>query len=260
MGDMLELKPLPKGYISVSQANCYRTCPERYYQRYIKGIKVKPGFAMVIGSSVHEALETNFVIKKDSESHEDLSQGEFIDCFETKLTANVNQSKEQFGGVEHKDDPGKVKDTMINSLQIYHRELLPELLPTEIEQSYDIKLDNNLTILVRIDFIDNEKIVDHKTGKSKEKLTQPTVQLVIYNLARPELKLRMDRLVRVDKDKKFHQTFTWDSTPKEVTDKALNDLIDITKGIRAGIRYKNPGFRSMNCNMCGFKEINLCSG
>jgi len=47
---------LPKGYLSASQINMYRTCARQFYYRYIKGIIAPPSIALIEGRAVHQSI------------------------------------------------------------------------------------------------------------------------------------------------------------------------------------------------------------
>ena len=49
---------LPRGYLSASSLNMLLTCPRQFELRYIKGLIIPPGAALVTGSAMHRALET----------------------------------------------------------------------------------------------------------------------------------------------------------------------------------------------------------
>lgn len=48
---------LPKGYLSVSSARMFLKCPRQFEFRYVKGLIVPPGLALVEGVAHHAALE-----------------------------------------------------------------------------------------------------------------------------------------------------------------------------------------------------------
>lgn len=51
---------LPRGYLSASSLNMLLTCPKQFEFRYVKGLIIPPGAALVTGSAMHRTLETYY--------------------------------------------------------------------------------------------------------------------------------------------------------------------------------------------------------
>lgn len=264
--ETLELKDLPHGYLSVTQAEMARKCPQQYYYRYIKGLKMPPPFVLVKGSSVHQTLNTYFRLKK--EAHTSMLQDEFIDCFETDLESQIQKAKDSFGEIDYtrkekqgkewvkvKENPQTAKDRVRNetipSLQNYHQLELFKLTPEESEKEFNIELSTGLKILVKIDYIDNERIIEYKSSTKKMKITRPTNQMLTYSLSKPGLEVRMDRILI----KGENQIIPLGKINQETTTELLRDYDSVAKFIRSGIVFRNTGFNDMNCSMCGYKSI-----
>lgn len=247
--EIIELKNLPKDYVSVSQIEMFRRCPQQFYFRYVKGLKIPPPFAIVVGSSVHETLHTNFKIK--SETNQDMLQDEFIDCFDYNLTKNIQEAKITYGEINlENENPDKTKDEIIDTLKVYHADELPKLFPEKSELEFTLTLSTGLKIYGKIDYIDRQKIIEYKTAKNKQKIQSPPNQLSIYNLVSSNKNLRLDRLLR----KGNYEIFNF-ITSSERAKEILIEYNNISKFIRTGITYRNPGFNDINCNLCGYKDI-----
>lgn len=52
---------LPRGYMSVTQINMYRTCGKQFYFRYVKGLISPPSIALVEGRAVHQGIATGYL-------------------------------------------------------------------------------------------------------------------------------------------------------------------------------------------------------
>lgn len=48
---------LPKGYLSASQISMYLRCAKQYEFRYIKGLSIPPGIALLRGTALHSGFE-----------------------------------------------------------------------------------------------------------------------------------------------------------------------------------------------------------
>ncbi len=51
---------LPRGYLSASSLNMLLTCPKQFEFRYVQGLVIPPGAALVTGSAMHRTLETYY--------------------------------------------------------------------------------------------------------------------------------------------------------------------------------------------------------
>ena len=51
---------LPRGYLSASSIGMLLNCPKQFEFRYVKGLVIPPGAALVTGSAMHRTLETYY--------------------------------------------------------------------------------------------------------------------------------------------------------------------------------------------------------
>jgi hypothetical protein len=200
-----------RGYISASQLNMFRRCPEQFRRRYVLGEKVPPGPALVQGRADHEAVEANFVQKINS--HEDLPTGEvqarFAQAFDTTL--------DEFGGPAeldwNEDDPvtgadAKKKaavllDDGVRLVTAYHEQVSPLVQPLRVEDKFEVQL-GGLPIPVKgaIDAIvepseralanvlavaqpDGQRILERKTTKRNAVNPEWQLQRRIYQAVKP---------------------------------------------------------------------------
>ena len=262
MSETLEMGILPSGYVSNTQIEMMRKCPQQYYYRYVRGIKLPPPFAIVKGTAGHSALNTYFRIKGTQKT--DMLQDEFIDCFETELETACKNAQDNFGEVdttvtENKEKvkkplqelKDKAKNETIPSLKVYHAEQLPQLMPVECEQLHEIKLSTGLIIVAKQDYKDDKQIIDFKFSSRMETVTKPTNQLLIYSLLDPLLEVRLDRIITKGK----YQTIPLGTPKKAIVGECLREYDDISKIIRTGVVWRNEGFNGINCSICGYKSI-----
>jgi RecB family exonuclease len=124
------------------------------------------------------------------------------------------------------------------------------------EKQFEIEMENNVTILGRIDQVNriargDVEVVDYKTGKPKtQKDADASLQLSVYALAAGEvLELRPKRLV-------FYNLVTNEAVVTERGAKALDavrkTISETADLIRAGEFPARPGFI---CKHCDFQPI-----
>jgi RecB family exonuclease len=124
------------------------------------------------------------------------------------------------------------------------------------EKQFEIEMENNVTILGRIDQVnriarDEVEVVDYKTGKpKKQKDADVSLQLSVYALAAGEvLELTPKRLV-------FYNLVTNEAVVAERGAKALDSvrktISETADLIRAGEFPARPGFI---CRYCDFQPV-----
>jgi hypothetical protein len=81
-------------HLSTTSLKMYLRCPLQFMFRYVKGLKIPPVGAIVLGKSVHYGLEENFRHKQQSKKDLSLSKvleayAAFFDqekpCYDTRI-------------------------------------------------------------------------------------------------------------------------------------------------------------------------------
>ena len=238
---MLELSP--------TSINMFLRCQLQYQFRYIEGVKVPPSSAMVLGRSVHKALEENFRQKK--ESFEDLKVEDVLDIYSD---AFEEYSKE----VEKwEEDKGKEKDKGAKATKLYMKEKAKEINPDEVEEKIEIPVDEELKLVGYRDIRTVEgTIIDFKTTNAakKEIPFDYKLQLNIYALKDDSLNAEIHFIVKKNNPQIISLKHSLNSETQ---------VIDLAKAIKeqikTGIFVPTGLSHQWACNYCGFKDIGLCN-
>ena len=168
---------------SFSKIGTYKTCPYSYYLTYIQHVKRENGVYGILGSYVHEMLES-------------LEHG--------KMTNEeaVKKWKEQIDLMEFMDElkfpTEKSKHSYIEDITLYLKNFKPIDIGDKefaVEEHFKIKIsDFILQGYIDLYIIDNKKkeiqIVDYKTssksGFTKSHLLEKCYQLILYSIALEE--------------------------------------------------------------------------
>jgi len=207
------------GHLSPTQINMLTKCPMQWYLRYVEGIKVPPGIALILGKSFHEAKAMNG--EQKVESHADLPANDVVEYFADQYDKNIAlgmiwSPEEIERGREIVKGEGKDNGCAITEL--YMNDLSPITQPIRVEIEMNIKFigDDVPEIKCILDEISHEVadpdkhecIRETKTaGKSPNQGTADTsLQITSYNIAFQQTykkppKLYYDALVKTKKPK-----------------------------------------------------------
>jgi DNA helicase II / ATP-dependent DNA helicase PcrA len=231
--------------LSSSAVDNYRKCPQQYLFNRLWSLKEGPRATLSFGSIMHTTIK-RFV--------DQLRRGVKLPFEEV---ARVFDAEWTSAGFEDDYQEGEYKKDGIEQLRAFHTALL-EAQPQirELEKSFALPLENNVTVIGRIDQINSlgrndVEIVDYKTGKPrKDTDAQKDLQLSIYALAAREIfELNPVRLV-------FHylQNGQLQVTTRDAKqlDQAQKIVQEAAADIRAGEFSPKPGFV---CRSCAYKPI-----
>lgn len=167
-------------HLSYSQINTYRTCPMRYYFRYIKGLKIPPPWAIPLGKSVHQGIGYN--LKQKIQTRQDLPLPQVLDAYDFAFESQTQ------GEVDWQDKKrGIVKDMGVGLVSLHHQERCPDIQPLAVEDKVKIPFSNvDYCFLAYLDLIDQYRIiVDIKTSQRSPSEVKAVTsdQLTAYALA-----------------------------------------------------------------------------
>lgn len=169
-----------KPHLSPSQLNMLARCPMQYKYRYIDGIKVRPGVALTIGSTVHESVEDDLRHKMDNEGV--LMEDENVkDNAASRFEANFLKDEPDLGEMEK----GTAKDQSVTLSVLHHVALAPMIEPVALEEKLPLILNGfPFDLLGYIDIREYEAIRDTKTkGRTPPKSEIDTdLQFTVYSL------------------------------------------------------------------------------
>ncbi len=240
-----------KPHLSPSQIRLFLDCSAKYMFRYIFGIRVPIRSYFIRGRAIHKGIEHNY--RQKIESHEDIGLAEVQEAaaaeFESMLAEAVWDEDE---------DPGKIKDTTIELVSLYHNEVAPNIQPVTAEQFFTIDL-GEYTLKGVIDLIDDGgNIRDTKSrGRTpSQREADESLQLTAYAMAYRELtgkkeqSVMLDNLVELKRGPKYVQL---QSQRNEQDIRRFKNIANAVFGaIKGGAFCPNP-----NSMMCSEKNCNF---
>lgn len=257
MSDVIEIEEMSKKYISVSQVETYRTCPMRYYFRYIKGLKTPPSGAIVLGSSTHKAIEVNNTQKITSKQDEKLSV--LTDAFVQKF----QEGQKDVAWAED-EKPQDLEKCGLGLVKLFHEEVAPQIMPREAEARKTVRLSElDRDLVAVIDVIDIEGAIhDYKTASKapvKDVLTK-SLQLPVYariyreEHGKEESRIIYDYLVKT-KVPKYIPIETEEAVSDEKIESAMETIKTVCRCIDAGLFYPRTDHFGCNEKWCGYWNI-----
>lgn len=158
--------------ISASALETFWRCGEAYRRRYVEREIIPPGFALMIGSSLHKGAEENF--RQKIETHEDLPVDDIVEAavaeFQSRTTGGdfVLTSEEESIGA--RKVIGAYTDLVADMADIHARVQAPDYQPIAVEVSTLIELPNaSRDLLTVTDLRDDQgRVVDFKTALRKK--------------------------------------------------------------------------------------------
>ena len=247
---------MDNNHLSITQIKMYLRCPLQYMFRYLKGLKMPPVGAVVLGKSIHKGLEQNFRHKKQTKI--DLPLNKVLEAY----SAFFDQTRKKEEEIDWEgENPGKVKDEGIGLIKVYHKDVAPPIQPLAVEEEFELGFENvAYTLRGYLDLVDQfKRIRDTKTARRSypQDAAQTDIQLTAYNLAYKYLKgeepksLCFDVMVRT-KQPKIQTLQSPPRTQGQLT-RFLKLLGSIARAIKTGIFY--PCENQQVCSWCGYKEI-----
>ena len=164
------------GHLSHSQINMLLRCPQQYSFRYISGIKIPPAGALIQGDAYHKGLKEGFTIKKNTK--EDPKKNIILEAASQGWDDRIKAE----GEIDWEDEnPGQLKDTMIGVLSKYVGDVMPQIVPIEIEQREELEVGGIPFIRIR-DLVVPDGVIDHKlaAGRYNENQIYSDLQSLAY--------------------------------------------------------------------------------
>ena len=231
--------------LSPSAVSGYRSCPQQFLFSRGWSLKEGPKAVLSFGSVMHTTIK-RFIdhLRKGVK----LPFEEVARIFETEWTS---------AGFEDDYQESGYKKDGLEQLRTFHASTLeasPQIL--EQEKSFELPLENNVTIIGRMDQVNSlgrkdVEIIDYKTGKPKKDAdAKKDLQLSLYALAAKEIfEWNPVRLVFHYLQNNQVQVTTRDA---KQLDEAQKIVQEAAADIRAGEFPPNPGFV---CRSCAYKPI-----
>jgi DNA helicase-2/ATP-dependent DNA helicase PcrA len=231
--------------LSPSAVSGYRSCPQKFLFSRSWSLKEGPKAVLTFGSVMHTTIK-RFVdqLRKGVK----LPFTEVARIFETEWTS---------AGFEDDYQEKGYKQDGLEQLRAFHASML-EVPPKVLEQekSFELPLENNVTIIGRMDQVNSlgrkdVEIVDYKTGKPKKDAdAKKDLQLSLYALAAKEI-FEWNPVRLVFYYLQNNQTLVTTRDAKQL-DEAQKIVLEAAADIRAGEFPPKPGFI---CRNCAYKPI-----
>jgi DNA helicase-2/ATP-dependent DNA helicase PcrA len=231
--------------LSPSAVSGYRSCPQQYLFSRGWSLKEGPKAVLSFGSVMHTTIK-RFV--------DQLRKGVKLPFEEV---ARIFETEWSSAGFEDDYQEKGYKQDGLEQLRAFHAGMIeapPQVL--EQEKSFELPLENNVTIIGRMDQVNSlgrkdVEIIDYKTGKPKKDAdAKKDLQLSLYALAAKEIfEWNPVRLVFHYLQNNQIQVTTRDA---KQLDEAQKIVLEAAADIRAGEFPPNPGFV---CRSCAYKPI-----
>jgi len=244
--------------LSFSKIDEFEKCPLHYKLKYILNIPTKKSPSLVLGNSIHEALN-NFYLNVKNSVYKKISEKNLLHEFEKSW---INESFEN--KIHAQAMYKKGEEMLVNYFNNYFDfENLPTLLEIPFKIPLHKKNESFLKIVGKMDRVDvfengDIEIIDYKTGENKkdQKKADEDLQLTIYAIAANYIK---EKPFGVDVKKIKLSLLYLDDLTKITTTRSKSDLeksIEKIFDVRSQIEESDFACsKSYYCNSCEFRDF-----
>ncbi len=254
-------------HFSFSQLAAFKKCPLQYKFAYIIGVPVKGKAVFTFGKTIHKVLyefvkmfvENNnikqaslFGRKKSGEKNKAARLEDLFEIYDQVWLDEWYENRTQ------KEKYYKLGKKALKNFYNQFLENPPKILKINnelaLEMPFKLKIGNDL-LIGRIDRIDDlgngVRIIDYKTGSSKEKLSlEDKEQLLIYQIAAEKaLGLKPLELKYYYLEEGKEVSFLGSEKEKE---RVMSSIISEIENIKKSDFLPTPGW---HCKFCDFRDI-----
>jgi putative RecB family exonuclease len=249
-----------RSYVSWSQINAYRSCPLRYFYRYIEQLPEQTvSSALVFGSAIHGAIE--FWFREWLAGNPDPDLDMLLDAYQTEWR-DRDTNAVKFG---KKEDVNSLGDLAERMLTVFMQDEASrpdgQIIGIE-EQLQESVIEGCPDLLARLDLLietdDAVVVTDFKTSRSRwsqEQADQAGEQLLLYSeLVKhlvPTKPLRLEFVVLTKTKSPSIETYTV-AIDQQRVDRSRKTVERVWRGIESGLFFPSPSM--MNCPSCPFRE------
>lgn len=189
-------------HYSVSQMNMFWRCGLQYMHRYVNGLKVPPGVAVLVGKGGHKSVEANLKRKKeaglplDREAVEEIAYAEVKRLWAEQpplLTEDEQTKGEQ-------TVRSNALDRAVCLSGLHYAVVAPEIMPTHVEREWRLHTPLDVDLVGIIDVCEPAGIRDTKfvsrTPSADD--VHGNLGLTAYHMARCILDGSTDWTVQID--------------------------------------------------------------
>jgi putative RecB family exonuclease len=251
--------PPQRDYLSFSAISTYRSCPLRYYFRYVAGLPEETvSSSLVFGAAIHRAIEHHFrellagnppVTLADLMAH-------YRAEWETRATTVIGYGAEQRSALNH------LATRMLDAFSKHPLALPPGQILAIEEEARGKLVPGTPDLLGRIDLIwetaEELVISDWKTSRSRwseDQVLDAAEQLLLYSeLVKdfaPGKQIRIEFVV-LTKTKDISIERHWFAVMPAQVERTKRIISRVWQAIAAGHFYPAPS--PMNCGGCPFRE------
>lgn len=241
-------------HYSPSQLTMFLRCSAAWKYRYIDGLKIPPASAMILGTSYHAGLETNY--KQKIGSMRDMPVKDVLDATSTQLDTLFRDEvawtdEERSKGLMNVK--GELKDKVIGLVSTYQSEKSPYIQPESVEKEFKIEFENvDYEMIGRIDLIDIQgNIRENKTsGVTPSQISSDhKLQGTLYAISENKKNVVFDYAVKTKTPKIITHEFKPDDSEKQFALK-LTSLVDAAA--KSGVYLPNRNNFMCSKSQCGF--------
>jgi len=176
---------LPIDHWSPSSLAMLHRCPYQWQQRYLRGLKERPGEALTTGTAVHSGIERNF--EQKIQTHDDLGLIELLDWYHDAGFPYACTDQQERSGMEIQWDTSfdQARKRGAVMLQEYHGGVSPRIQPLAVESEISVDFGLAVPIIGRFDVVRPHGVIDIKTGKAKQSKPKESwrIQAAVYSEA-----------------------------------------------------------------------------
>lgn len=248
-----------RDYISYSAINTYRTCPLRYYFRYVEGLPEETVSSnLVFGGAIHAAIEHHFIVLMEGEEKPLIDQ--LHEVFRDAWKSRQSDMLLSLDG-----DHASFDQLALRSLQAFldSPASTPEGTVLGVEEEIrESIIDGCPDILARLDLIvdmgHSVLVTDFKTARSRwnaDQIEASSEQLLLYGeLVRrmqPDRPVRLQYAVITKTKSPAVDVITVNSSP-ELVARTLGGIERVWRAIESRHFYPAPSV--MNCPSCSYRK------
>lgn len=174
---------LPRGYLSASSIGMLLNCPKQFEFRYVKGLVIPPGAALVTGSAMHKTLEAYY---KDA-----MNGGARLTGKQAAELA-VSSLDDLLGSQENtvtKDEREDAIDSLTGLAELYVDNIAKDIVPLAVEEEVHWTTPGGVPMLAYVDLRrlkddDEVGICDYKitTKKWTKSKLENSLQFNLYSM------------------------------------------------------------------------------